>query len=72
MKRSSINLEKEEDNTIQIPKEFYKKTDNIKNIEDFEKVYRTCKFWNMDYLITFYTFALKNKKNFKQFFLFGT
>lgn len=63
-----INLEKDEDNTIEIPKDFYKKTDNIFNIEDFEKVYRTCKFWNMDYPITFYKFALKNKKNCLKFF----
>uniref|UniRef100_A0A6C0AD43 Uncharacterized protein n=1 Tax=viral metagenome TaxID=1070528 RepID=A0A6C0AD43_9ZZZZ len=63
-----MSLEADDDSTIEIPEDAYKKTNHIKNIKDFEKVYKICKFWIMDYPESFYKWALDNKKHALKFF----
>uniref|UniRef100_A0A6C0AD68 Uncharacterized protein n=1 Tax=viral metagenome TaxID=1070528 RepID=A0A6C0AD68_9ZZZZ len=56
------NFSENENKKIEIPDDSYKKSDKIKNMDDFKLVFNTCKYWNLDeYPNSFYKWALKNK-----------
>ena len=47
---------------ISIPKKNYKKTIDVENIQDFENLFHTCRFWVINYPSTFYDYGLNNKR----------
>lgn len=63
------NFSENENKKIEIPDDCYKKSDKIKNIDDFKLVFNTCKYWNLDeYPNSFYKWGLKNKNEILRFF----
>lgn len=51
-----------DDEDFLIPKNNFKKTHEINNLEDFILYYNTIKFWGMDYSQDFYDYCLNNKQ----------
>ena len=58
----------ESENSIEIPDDKIKETNDITTINDFIQIYFVCKYWGLDYPESFYKFGLENKKLALKFF----